>query len=376
MPEAVGETAVVRTIDAIYAAAVAPDHWMSALEQLRATFRLSFAAFVVSNSDRSKVDGIAAGVDGEGYQAFLAEFYRDSPYLKDDKPWYSGQIIATTDLVDPRAFQRSRMYREYWRPNDMQHGVRMAVARDENGTRHAINLLRPASDGVFDARDMMLAGTLMPHLQRAIDLNRRLRQADLLASAALAVMDTLPHALLLLDQGGRVMHANAMAEALVSAGDGLGMRAGVLQAAGMSLTARLHAMLTHAVGSPGRAGSMRLARPSACGAYMALAMPFRPETHWSLPRRPAALLCVTDPELPSIVPGRALAELFGLTGAEAALAVELVAGRSLAEIARRRGRSINTMRSHLAALMGKTGVRRQGDLVRVLVGLPRGFAGG
>jgi len=66
-----------------------------------------------------------------------------------------------------------------------------------------------------------------------------------------------------------------------------------------------------------------------------------------------------------------LAELFGLTSAEAALAADLLAGDELREIAARRGRGINTVRTHLSGLMAKTNVNRQSELIRLIGGLPR-----
>src|SRR5208282_1957214 len=97
-------------------------------------------------------------------------------------------------------------------------------------------------------------------------------------------------------------------------------------------------------------------RRSGGAALALLAMPFRQEAHWSLARRPAILVCVTDPDAVAALPGRQMAELFGLTGTEAALAADLLAGQGLREIAERRGRSINTVRTHLARLMAKTNV--------------------
>ena len=63
-------------------------------------------------------------------------------------------------------------------------------------------------------------------------------------------------------------------------------------------------------------------------------------------------------------------QLFGLTQAESSLAADLLSGLDLREIAERRGRSVNTVRTHLASLMAKTDVNRQSELVRLLASLP------
>jgi len=60
----------------------------------------------------------------------------------------------------------------------------------------------------------------------------------------------------------------------------------------------------------------------------------------------------------------ALRAAFGLTPAEARALAALVAGESIKRLAQARGISVHTVRSQIAALMGKMGCSRQVDLVR------------
>lgn len=55
-----------------------------------------------------------------------------------------------------------------------------------------------------------------------------------------------------------------------------------------------------------------------------------------------------------------------LTRAERAIAEDVAAGRSNAEIAQRRGRSVRTVANQLAALYRKLGVGSRSELVRAL----------
>jgi DNA-binding CsgD family transcriptional regulator len=79
---------------------------------------------------------------------------------------------------------------------------------------------------------------------------------------------------------------------------------------------------------------------------------------------------VTDPERCATVAGRQLVELFGLTPAEAQLAVALLAGKRLGRIAADRGVQLPTVRNQLRAVLAKTGTGRQAELVRLLATLP------
>ena len=65
----------------------------------------------------------------------------------------------------------------------------------------------------------------------------------------------------------------------------------------------------------------------------------------------------------------ALQTLFGLTSAEARLAVEVASGKSLEEVAKVVGRKVATARKQLASVFMKTRTNRQGELVALLARL-------
>jgi DNA-binding CsgD family transcriptional regulator len=85
---------------------------------------------------------------------------------------------------------------------------------------------------------------------------------------------------------------------------------------------------------------------------------------------PAALILITDLDRRPEVLGRRLVELFGLTAAEACLAVALVAGKRLEDIAEERGVRMPTLRTQMRGVLDKTGTDRQADLMRLIVRLP------
>ena len=79
------------------------------------------------------------------------------------------------------------------------------------------------------------------------------------------------------------------------------------------------------------------------------------------------MLFITDPEAEAALDSRKLHELFGLTPAEVRLCIALVKGKSVEEYAREAGISSNTARTHVKRIYSKTGVRRQSELVRLLL---------
>ena len=92
----------------------------------------------------------------------------------------------------------------------------------------------------------------------------------------------------------------------------------------------------------------------------------RSDRDWLAIDRPAALIHVSAPEDQR---RRTLAELalkYGLTRAEAAVALEIAVGDGRAAAAARLGIRESTVRTHLSAIFDKMGIRRQAELVRLV----------
>ena len=66
---------------------------------------------------------------------------------------------------------------------------------------------------------------------------------------------------------------------------------------------------------------------------------------------------------------RLLADGFGITAGESAIARDIANGLSVEEIALERGRSLHTIRTQLKSLFRKTGVQTQADIVRLVLSL-------
>jgi DNA-binding CsgD family transcriptional regulator len=91
----------------------------------------------------------------------------------------------------------------------------------------------------------------------------------------------------------------------------------------------------------------------------------------SISIRAAAILFITDPEQDVHISAQILQQSFGLTPAEARITNLLVQGKSLATIRDELSISYSTVRAHLRSIFDKVGVRRQSELVSVILrGIP------
>ena len=80
-----------------------------------------------------------------------------------------------------------------------------------------------------------------------------------------------------------------------------------------------------------------------------------------------AIVILIDLEAAGATPTTSVLEqAFGLTPAEARLAAQIAAGKTLAEISRQHGSAHETLRSQLKAVFEKTGTGRQAELALLL----------
>ena len=84
-------------------------------------------------------------------------------------------------------------------------------------------------------------------------------------------------------------------------------------------------------------------------------------------QRPSVAVFVRNAEGKVDPPVRLAQQLFQLTPAETALAIQMANGLSLEEAAELLGIRRNTARAHLRSIFSKTGVRRQTELVRLFL---------
>jgi DNA-binding CsgD family transcriptional regulator len=85
---------------------------------------------------------------------------------------------------------------------------------------------------------------------------------------------------------------------------------------------------------------------------------------------PKILLAMNELFPARTIPSVWLSQLFGLTPAESSVTNWLVSGRTIDEYAQDRGVSLATVRSQIKAVLAKTGMSRQVQLVAALARLP------
>jgi DNA-binding CsgD family transcriptional regulator len=205
-----------------------------------------------------------------------------------------------------------------------------------------------AATGEFDSRHPWIA-----HLLRALHLRERVAKASLHSAVLDASVERMNLALLLLDANGAVLARSALAAELLARDCGV-MVGGD---ATLRITATGAAVVdtARALGRRSAEQPLRIERADRAPLTLLLSPQGGP-VGWM------AVLC--DPESAPDFDTALIAADLGVTLREAEVAADLCRGLAPNEIARHLDISINTVRSHVKAIYGKSGAHTRVALIR------------
>ena len=365
-------------IASIYEASLEPQRWTGFLEKFGAALRSPGSQIWANDFAQRTVDldvgfgsfGATQGFATAEMNSFAAHYCQCNVWREDPSLHHPGTVVNSSALFSDQKLPSTEWYGDWLRPQDLFYSC-AAVVDVQHDRSFNVTLLRSRSAGEYSREELGLVQQLMPHLQTAFSIHRRLYRTQALLNASLAVLDELPMGMVLLDERAQVMHRNRRAQSLMqrsqllSETGGNGLRAANpaddrwLQKAMRECVATGLSKAAHV----GRASRFR----GLAGQQLQIMVAPLPMKSSPYGESCAAMLLISDPELgiPSL--HEVLRGLYRLTLAEAQLAQSLINGWSLQEFADRQGVSIHTARSQFKSAAAKVGVSRQADFVRVLL---------
>jgi DNA-binding CsgD family transcriptional regulator len=184
----------------------------------------------------------------------------------------------------------------------------------------------------------------------------------------LMVLDSLNAAAFTLSAKFSVLAMNKRAQALLAQGKGFSVDKNRLIAKGVGDT-DFKALLTR-VSKTGEPESMAFSPISEKEVLHVTASRLPSEIEAGGEVSSKVLLLVTQPGYHRVATVRQLIQIFNLSPAEARLARAVAHGQELETFATEQGVKMTTVRTQMAAVHAKTHVRRQTDLVRLILSVP------
>ncbi|CAG9261615.1 helix-turn-helix transcriptional regulator [Paraburkholderia unamae] len=350
----------------IYESALDTAKWVRCFEEVCNEFSANYVSLIVQQSVPTKEEGlIFSGSDDRR----LIQQHNPHLSLSPFRGLPLDKLVTIGDMLSEAEWRSTTYYQAWCAPHEVFHVMAVDFATADRSV-YGFRLTRPESAPPFSSEDRALCERLVPHLKRALNLYQSTHQDRRITSLYSQAMVQLMVGVIVLDEHGMVIETNAIAKAMLQSGDGLKLIGNHVTASYAMDNRKLQSLVAEALRAPSRVGlieAMAVSRPSGQASWGVVVRQLATDEWTDGKHRPAVAIFVRDPEGASHPPVKLAQQLFELTPAETALAIQLTNGLSLEEAAEALGIRRNTARAHLRSIFSKTGVRRQTELVRIFL---------
>lgn len=355
-------------IGQIYDAAVEPRLWKVFLESAAGSLGAGLTGLVlhdVRQNCASIVDQVRS--DPASMQLYHEHYASVNPWMKPENTHFvEGRVDCGEAILPIAELRKTEFYADWGRKNGVCYSLGASlIVRDSLFAYFSVN--RGEQQSPYDRSDHQLVEILAPHLRRALLLHEQLVHLRMCRG----VLDQFPASVWLVDSSGRVQDMNDSAKQVVMAMDGLSVVTGRIRAAARRDQADLLAAIS-SIGRPRRDGfcsptcAVAVSRPSGKPRYVLLALGSTATSAFPPAASGLVWLFASNPDRAGDAALETLSHVFVLTKAERRLLLPLLAGCSLQECADRLCLTRNTIKTQLASVYRKTGVRRHAELIRLI----------
>ncbi len=303
----------------------------------------------------------APRTDLERISAYREIFHQQNAIMRAVVQRGPGAVTETDALPEITAFQRSDFYNLWCVPQGFNHGLALNLS---SSTGWLGSLVINTASEVTSAQVEQLRA-IAPELSLAVERWKWLAQLRRANQMTLETLDMAGQGALFLNRRGTVLDCNQTAHSMLTAGR-LRLRDGHLAGADDASGQKLASMIGRCLDYPDFGGG-RVQIDHGGHPLTVQCAPCPADLAFPWPQRPAAIVVVTDPQQRLRKRIGELAQLYELTRAEIELAIAIVETGSRKTAAQSRGVSDATARAQLTSIFDKTGVRRQTELVRLLL---------
>jgi DNA-binding CsgD family transcriptional regulator len=355
-----------RVLDLIYDAAAENDLWSEALTGIADLTHSQGGILFGQSLTAQKVYFDFNGRLDETCNRAYQERHMRNPWSTYMESQPVGRLVTSDEAIEVSDLRKSAFYDEVLRPQDITHNGMMALAARED-FRAAFNMCRSADHGPHDPDEQRFLEWLSPHLCRSVALGFRIDGYLAMQHAAFDVLERLADGVVILDRRQRVAFANAAARRFAS--DGLLRLQQAISTCSSAHSQRLADLIRSALqGSAG--GTMSLPHHADGRLLTILVTSIRGKDLGRLSdagmKDAAVLVFVIDPANRRSIPLAQIMDAYGLTQAEARVALAASSGTTILETAQLLKLSPNTIKTHLRRVFAKTATGRQAELAGLM----------
>lgn len=366
----------------IYDASVHPERWNAVVAAIAASFDSSkgllFTPYLAPQHGGlifpAGIDEAALQLWGSSYidQDIWAQRVQARGQLR------VGEVLIDDEMVPRAEFLASRFYREFLSTIGIGRVCTCIVFEGTPGLpATTISIFRDAHEPAFDRADARWLRLVATHVSRGLGLMQRLDTARLQYASLLASLDRLNFGVVLLNESMQVLHLNQAARGAVNRRDGISINAD-RQLESNSVASRsqnLPRWLIAVRDAPEIEQAhfldgCRIVRSDGRRHYAIQCVAVPAAGAWTAQSEEVRyVVFILDPSALQMPSTARLVALYGLTQAQAKVALAFSSGGTYKQVARQLRVSEETVRSHVKEIYPKTRVNRQADLVRLVLSL-------
>lgn len=367
---------LLSVMDRLYDAVADLDKWPAFLQSATSLF----AARGAQVGHHDLVNNRLSFSIVHGYDWSAAHMQRYESLMSEDPriPYFSANPFKPVHCrmaLSDEQLHASRVYQEVLSVGGVEYSLGVNLVEDARALTYFL-VLRDRDQAPFTDRDCELLSILIPHLNRALKLQRDIGLIEFGRSAAFDALDSVALGIIIVDAEARIKFSNQAAQRIVDANDGLRLVGQRLMVDGGSdgIAVRARRLIRSVLsGQPLPGEAFQVARPSGCDPYPVLVSALwgnHLRFGWSMTNEPLAIVYVRDPDCPEETRAEILQRLYGLPPRQARLAELLASGSKLNDAAKQLGITVVSARQYLKLIFQKTGTHRQAELVRKILLIP------
>ena len=328
------------------------------------------SCIVLDQSASGQAEALAYNVfAAEHEQTYLSQFSADDPWTLIATRHGIGSAVSSDRHLPLQEFERTRIYNEFARPNRLEPTHCLSVVLPAPSGTGIIGIQRNRRQGAFGAEHEAMLNRLLPHFSHLLELRRRLAGAEARARMAEHMFDHMADAVIAVGADCRIHFANVAAIAMLKSADGLRTRPGQRLGAEMGEDQTTLRDKVAAAAAGRGPSALQLRRSSGAAPLRVMVSPLGSGV--ADMQGAVALLLIHDsadqPQGLAIL----LTQMFGLSRAEAEVALSVADGKTIRQISDERGVLSSTVQTQLKRALGKTGARKQAALASLVASLPR-----
>lgn len=377
-------------IGLIYEGATDPSRWAKDILPAVAQYIGAPASILYSPLHTPQTGGyfFLHGISQELVDRYVHKYYDEDLWkiaLAERQLYVTGNIFIGDELVPREQLLASSFYKECLSSNEnmVQLMTGFVFGMDTDSSMPAVcSFFRGSHHPDFLEENRERLSLVLPHLSRSLGVMQRLKSSELAVVSSLDALDRLPSGVMLLDGSGRVAYANRPALRMLGEGDGLHLRK-LTSSPGLGILVADDSVASKAIGeaisstlnrapyaTPHFSSCTVVPRSSGISNYTLQFSALGEHCEFAAGAGAyAAIVFIMDGAQGVHVDPELLQTAYGLTCAEARVAVALLEAGSAKEVADKLGTSLHTVNTQIKQIYAKLGVDTRTRFVKLLLGL-------